>query len=66
MDVNHHVTQYLHVIDDLQYQVARLKTELDKATMGTLESSEVTGVCEDLRALAQEQKEIRYVRTYVL
>ena len=60
MDVNHHVTQYLHIIDDLQYQVTRLKNQLDKATMGTTtESSEVTGMCEDLRTLAQEQKEIR-------
>ena len=59
VDVNHHVTQYLHIIDDLQYQIARLKAELDKATMGTVESSEVTGLCEDLRTLAQEQKEIR-------
>lgn len=59
--MNHHVTQYLHIIDELQYQVARLKVELDKATLGTAESSEVTGLCEDLRTLAQEQKEIRWV-----
>ena len=61
MDVNHHVTQYLHIIDDLQYQVARLKNELDKATMGASENPEITGLCEELRTLAQEQKEIRSV-----
>ena len=61
MDVNHHVTQYLHIIDELQYQVARLKAELDKATMGTAESSGVTSLCEELRALARDQKEIRCV-----
>lgn len=61
VDVNHHVTQYLHIINDLQYQVVRLKTELDKATMGAMEKSEVNGLFEMLKSLAQEEREIRYV-----
>ena len=59
VDVNHHVTQYMHIIDELQHQVIRLRAELDKATEGTVESSEVRGLCDELRSLTREQRELR-------
>lgn len=61
VDVNHHVTQYLHIIDELQYQVIRLRAELDKATEGSAESSEVRGLCDELRGLTRDQGETRYI-----
>ena len=59
VDVNHHVTQYQQLIAELQYQVIRLRAELDKATECTAESSEVRGLCDELRSLTQDQREIR-------
>ena len=60
VDVNHHVTQYLHIIDALQYQVVRLRSQLDKTSVGGVAGSDEVRVwCEELRTLAQDQKKIR-------
>ena len=60
MDVNHHVTRYTHIINDLQCQLQRLRSELEsKTTADTASSSEVRDLCQRLRALAQEQRELR-------
>lgn len=60
VDVNRHVTQYLHIIEELQGQVIRLRQQLDNKSNGTVtESLEVTKLCNELKAFAVEQKEIR-------
>ena len=61
VDVSHHVTHYVHLIDELQHQVIRMRAELDKATEGSVKSSEVRGLCDQLRSLIQEQRELRCV-----
>lgn len=64
VDVNHHVTQYIHIIGDLNHQIARLKRELnrDRAKLGAAmpESSEVTSLYENLKALVTDQRELRH------
>ncbi len=64
VDVSHHVTQYLHIIDALQCRVSRLRNELDKATTtdptaAAVGSSEARQLCESLRQLTLEQRDIR-------
>ena len=59
LDVNHHITQYLYIIEDQQNQISKLKEELNKTTVSASESSEVMSLCEELKALALDQREIR-------
>ncbi len=64
VDVDHHVTQYVHVIEDLNYQIARLKGDLSRAVAGgggdRAESTDVTSLCEELKTLAIEQRDTRF------
>ena len=58
MDVNHHVTQYINIIGDLNLQIARLKGELSRAEPGAAlpESEEVTSLCDRLKSLVIDQR----------
>jgi len=55
------VTQYINIIGDLNLQIARLKGELNRAELGAavVESEEVTGLCERLKALMTDQRILR-------
>lgn len=73
VDVNYHITQYWHIIDELNNKVESLQTKLDQQQSTTVPSESeggdlpvVTELCEKLKAYSQEEKEIRSVGDYIL
>ncbi len=63
--MNHHVTQYLHIIGDLNLQIAKLKGELNRMELGgtggggELENEGVTRLCDKLKSLMMDQRILR-------
>ena len=67
--MNYHITQYWHIIDELNSKVESLQCKLDQQQSTTVRSEtegrdfpEVTELCGQLKVYSQEEKEIRSFR----